>query len=79
MSTTAPIGDAYALLSKPTLELTPEEIKAICADLRQRRERFLAGQKDNQPKPAKKAVVPMTDEAKQQASAEILNDIGNLF
>lgn len=78
MSTTQPTGDAYALLSKPTLELTEAEIEAICKDLRARRERFLAGQKDNQPKP-KKVSEPLTPEAKQQAAAEVLDDVSKLF
>lgn len=71
--------DAYALLSKPTLDLSDKEIEVICIDLRKRRERFLAGQKDNLPKKPKAAAAPMTDEAKQQAAAEILDGIGNLF
>ena len=75
-STTA--RSAFDLLSKPTLELTEDEIADICKDLRARRERFLAGQKDNQPKP-KKETVAMTPEAKEQAAAEILGNIENLF
>jgi hypothetical protein len=74
----SPTGDAYALLSKPTLDLTDADVETICTDLRKRRERFLAGQKDNAPKQSKPKV-EMTPEAKQQNSAEVLNDIGNLF
>lgn len=77
MSTTEP-RNAFELLSKPTLDLTDEEIEAICKDLRARRERFLAGQKDNAPKQAKPKV-EQTPEGKQQASDEILGEIGNLF
>lgn len=69
---------AYDLLSKPTLELTDDEIKAICVDLRARRERFLAGQKDNPPKP-KKAEPPKTAEEKAAISENILGDVANLF
>ena len=79
MSTNQPTAqDAFELLSKPTLDLTDDEIETICKDLRKRRERFLAGQKDNAPK-AKKAAQPATPEAKQQAADEILGEIGNLF
>jgi hypothetical protein len=74
MSTTSPAGDAYALLSKPTLDLTDDEVEAICKDLRARRERFLAGQKDTQPKP-KKEKVEMTDEMKKQTQADILAEL----
>jgi hypothetical protein len=69
---------AYDLLSKPTLELNEEEIKLICADLRKRRERFLAGQKDNPPKP-KKAEPPKTAEEKAALSDSVLGDVTNLF
>lgn len=69
--------DAYALLSKPTLELTDQDIKDICTDLRKRRERFLAGQKDNPPKA--KAEPPKTPEEKAALSESILGDVGNLF
>lgn len=79
MSTTDLPMDAYALLSKPTLELTDAEIEVIVLDLRKRRERFLAGQKDNLPKKPKAAKPVLTDEAKQQAAAEILDGIGDLF
>jgi len=75
MSTTAANGDAYALLSKPTLELSQEEIEAICKDLRARRERFLAGQKDNPPKQPKEKV-EVTDEVKQQNAATLLDELG---
>lgn len=69
---------AYDLLSKPTLELSEDEIKLICEDLRKRRERFLAGQKDNPPKP-KKAEPPKTAEEKAALSDSVLGDVTNLF
>lgn len=74
----AEIRDAFTLLSKPTLELTDKEVDAICADLRKRRERFLAGQKDNPPK-AVKAEPPKTTEEKQAVGESILGDVANLF
>ena len=78
MTTEQQPRDAYALLSKPTLDLSDEEIKLICADLRKRRERFLAGQKDNPPK-AKAAAAPKTAEEKAALSENILGEVGNLF
>lgn len=72
------VRSAYDLLSKPTLDLTDKDIEDICADLRKRRERFLAGQKDNPPKAAK-VEPPKTAEEKQALSENILGDVGNLF
>lgn len=74
-------GDAYALLSKPTLQLSDAEIEVICVDLRKRRERFLMGQKDAAPKKAAAPKVKLDEspEAKKQRSADLLGDIGNLF
>lgn len=77
MSTTTPSpADAYALLSKPTLDLSDDEVKAICKDLRARRERFLAGQKDAAPKPKAE---PKTAEEKAALTQSIATDIENLF
>lgn len=69
---------AYDLLSKPTQELTDKDIEDICKDLRARRERFLAGQKDNPPKAAK-TEPPKTAEEKAALSDNILGDVANLF
>lgn len=77
MSTTATeTRSAFDLLSKPTLDLTDKDIDDICKDLRARRERFLAGQKDN---PPKKAAPPKTAEEKAALSESILGDTANLF
>lgn len=67
---------AYDLLSKPTLELTDQDIENICKDLRTRRERFLAVQKDN---PPKKATPPKTKEEKEALGDSILGDVVNLL
>lgn len=75
-TTTEPTRDAFTLLSKPTLELEEQDIIDICADLRKRRERFLAGQKDNLPKPKKDPATPADKEAN---SAAVLGEIENLF
>jgi hypothetical protein len=69
---------AFDLLSKPTLDLTDKDIEDICKDLRAKRERFLAGQKDNPPKP-KAAEPPKTAEEKAALGDSILGDVGNLF
>lgn len=54
--------DAYALLSKPTLELTDAEVEKIVIDLQARRKLYLSTGKPDQPRkaaakrePAKKA------------------------
>lgn len=70
------VRDAYALLSKETLELSDEEIELICTDLRKRRERFLAGQKDNLPKVKAE---PKTDEEKKALQQSILGDLDGLL
>lgn len=77
MSTTAE-ASAYDLLSKPTLELSDEEVAIICADLRKKRERFLAGVKDNPPK-VSKATPPKNAEEKAALTENIALDLGNLF
>jgi hypothetical protein len=78
MSTTQPqpARSAYDLLSKETLALTDDEVDDICKDLRARRERFLAGQKDNAPKPKAE---PKTTEEKAALTQSVIGDIGNLF
>lgn len=60
--------DAYALLSAPTLSLTDEDVTVICADLRQRRERFLQGIAD---KPVRKKAEPVSEAQKAANTAEI--------
>lgn len=76
MSTTPEPRDAFTLLSKPTLDLTNDEIEVISKDLRARRERFLAGQKDNLPKPKAE---PKTAEEKKALTESVLGDLGKLF
>lgn len=71
--------DAFELLSKPTLQLSEEDIVAICADLRKRRERFLQGIAD---KPARKPPADNLDrspEAKAARTASLENELGNLL
>lgn len=66
--------DAFALLSKPTLELTDAEIELICADLRRKREQFLQGVQDKPPRTAK-VQVDQSPEAKAQRTADLLGEI----
>lgn len=69
--------DAFALLSKPTLELTDAEIELICADLRRKREQFLQGVQDKPPRAAKAKLPPpdRSSEAVQQRTADLLGEI----
>lgn len=46
--------DAYALLSKPTLDLTDAEVERIVVDLQERRKLYLATGKPDAPKKAAK-------------------------
>lgn len=65
--------DAYSLLSKPTLSITDEEATKIIADLRQRRERFMATKKPDKPRAAAKAKAdPLSKEAKAENTAALL-------
>lgn len=41
--------DAYALLSRPTLELTDAQVEAIVVDLRKRRELYIKTGKPDRP------------------------------
>lgn len=71
--------DAFELLSKPTLQLTADDITGICKDLRQRRERFLQGIAD---KPARKpaaASVDKSPEAKAARTASLELDLDNIL
>lgn len=61
--------DAYALLSKPTLDLTDDEVEAIIADLRRRRELYIKTGKPD--KPAKPKAV--TSKAKATADEKARN------
>lgn len=72
--------DAYALLSRPTLDLTDPEVDRIIIDLRARRARHLASGKPDKPKAEAKAKTPaLTKEAKAdkkaEATASLLADI----
>jgi hypothetical protein len=61
-----PPGDAYALLSKPTAQLTPAEIHAICCDLRAKRIKFLEGKAD---KPVARKAASTVDNSPEAKAA----------
>lgn len=72
--------DAYSLLSRPTLEITDEELEIIVADLRRRREYFVKeGKKDNpkaeRAKAAKAPATKASKEAKERNTAVLLSEL----
>lgn len=58
--TQEPELDAYALLSKPTLDLTDAEVERIVVDLRKRRELYLSTGKPDKVSKPKAAACPKT-------------------
>ena len=64
--------DAYALLSKPTLELSDAEVDAVIADLRKRREAYIKTGKADRPAKEKKAIVKATSDEKTRNTAMLL-------
>lgn len=70
-------GVAYALLSKPTLELTDDDLLAIAQDLRAKRVKFLAGQADRPGKTAAPKKPKLTEEEKQAKTGHLKNMIGS--
>lgn len=70
--------DAYALLSKPTLDLTDAEVERIVVDLQARRKLYLATGKPDAPKKARAASEPKkkaTDEEKKRNTALLLGQL----
>lgn len=75
----API-DAYALLTKPTLDLSDAEVDIVIADLRTRRAKHLvSGKPDKLPAPPKPKAPALTAaakaEAKKAATADLLGSL----
>lgn len=65
--------DAYALLSRPTLELTDAEVEAIIVDLRKRRELYIKSGKADRPAKAKaEPKRKATDDEKKANTAALL-------
>lgn len=75
----SPPVDAYGLLSKPTLDLSPAEVKLIVADLRERRKRFAATAKPDNPKRERAAKAPSkakaTAEERKRATEELFANL----
>lgn len=70
-----PPTDSFELLSKPTLDLTDEQLLLIANDLRAKRVRFLKGIAD---KPARAKAEPVSDEAKKATTEHLLNELDGL-
>ena len=70
--------DAYALLSKPTLDLSDAEVEAVVIDLQKRRELYLKTGKPDAPKPPKEKAPPKgkaSDEEKKRNTALLLGQL----
>jgi len=80
MSTAEPISerDAYALLSKPTLELTDAEVEIVVAELRKKRSAYVhEGKKDNATSKRKPAATAADKDAATKALlADLDLDLG---
>lgn len=70
--------NAYELLSRPTLELTDNEVDLIIADLRKRRAAYLEGTADTPKKAAAAKPVKASVEEKQANTLSLLAKIGML-
>jgi len=64
--------DAYALLSKPTLEITDAEAELIVTDLRKRREAYIKTGKPDKPKKEKVERQKLSADEKARNTALIL-------
>lgn len=70
--------DAYALLSKPTLDLTDKEVERVVTDLQARRKLYLSTGKPDAPKKAKAPAEPkkkLTDDEKKRNTALLLGQL----
>lgn len=65
--------DAYALLSKPTLDLSDDQVELIVADLRRRRELYIkTGKPDRPAKPKAAPKAKATADDKKANTAALL-------
>lgn len=75
----APVRDAFELLSKPTLNLSDDDLLMIANDLRAKRIRFLKGQADRPGATApKRRKVEVTEESKELVTQHLLGELTNL-
>lgn len=70
-----PIADAFQLLSKPTLDLTDEQILAIAQDLRRKRQAFLKGKADKPGSTKTKTATKISKEDKDVVTAHVTENI----
>jgi hypothetical protein len=73
-----PPQDSFALLSKPTLELTDFDLLRIANDLRAKRRKFLTGIADKPGISARKKAEPVTDEAKAATTQHLLGELDSM-
>lgn len=64
--------DAYELLSKPTNDLTDDEVKAIVEDLRRRRQAYVKTGKVDKPKKEKAAAKKLDADEKARNTQLLL-------
>jgi hypothetical protein len=73
-----PPTDSFALLSKPTLELTDTDLLLIANDLRAKRRKFLQGVADKPGNTGRKKAEPITDEAKAATTQHLLGELDGM-
>jgi len=73
-----PPQDSFALLSKPTLELSDTDLLLIANDLRAKRRKFLTGIADKPGSTGRKKAEPITDEQKAATTAHLLGELDSL-
>lgn len=64
--------DAYSLLSRPTLELTDEQVMAIIEQLRHKREAYIKTGKPDRPKKEKVERKKLDQDAKRRNTEALL-------
>lgn len=73
-----PPTDSFTLLSKPTLELTDQDLLLIANDLRAKRRKFLQGVADKPGNTGRKKAEPITEEAKQATTQHLLGELDSM-
>lgn len=75
--TSAPsAADAYSLLSRPTLEISDAELEIILADLRRKREAFVASNGKTRDTPGKVKKAALTPAEKAERTKGLLASLG---
>ena len=73
-----PPRDSFELLSKPTQELTDQDLLLIANDLRAKRRKFLTGIADKPGITGRKKAEPVTDEAKAATTAHLMGELDSM-